>query len=151
MTDIKTKFKILQDTLKLKKKILLQILTITENQHYMLLSSEKNDNLANLFTEMNNEKQKLIDELLKSDSFFQSTFDEIGEEFEQFALNNKDLINEMKAQIKNVIDLDVKIRIQEQRNKEQTTKITISKKINLPKTSKNYLLNQYKKNNKKTD
>lgn len=144
--EIEIKVKLLMDVLAVKLRTLTQILNITENQESLLLSDDTSGALSVFFDGMSREKQVLIDEVTKADNLFQSAFNEISEDFERFAQGNKELVVGLQEGIKRVMDVDIKIRVMEQRNRELVSKHKKGGKIAVPKASKGYLLEQYKKN-----
>ncbi len=152
MTDKRYNLNILLDILKTKRHFLLQILNLTENQEAILFISEKEGNaempeLSMMFNEMNNEKQKLIDQVINTDNIFQSTFDQMAEWFNEHAEMLKPQIKELQEKIKEVVDIDVKIRVQEQKNKELVERLRPKQKINTAMAKRGYLLKKYESNN----
>ncbi len=144
---MEAKFNLLFDILSKKKEALSQILNLTINQETVLLSNEETPELNVFFNEMSKEKQKLIDEVINADNFFQSTFNEMSEWFDKNANQYGEQVKKLQEQIKSVIDVDVKIRLQEQKNKELASKVRNKPKIHALKASKSYILNKYKSNN----
>lgn len=142
MEEFLLKIRLLTDIVGKKKQVLNQILDITENQETVLLQPKPE---ITLFNEMNMEKQNHIQTVLQADDFFQNVFDSIKEIFEKNAKNCADEIKQLQAEIKAVIDLDIKIRVKEQRNKMLLPKPVTSLK-GVP--NKKYVLEQYQKNKK---
>ncbi len=144
---IKPRLSLLLDILKKKRKVLELILSISENQNVVLHSLDYNT-ASSYFSEMSSEKQTHIDEVLSCDSVFQSLFEDIKDVLDVIPPEFKPLIAGIQAEIKAVMDLDIKIRVQEEKNKEQFDKLTkISKPLNALK--KDYVLDKYKENSGK--
>jgi len=101
-----------------------------------------------MFREMNDEKQKLIDMVINSDNLFQSLFESSTEDFNINAESYKPQIKELQDLIRKVMDIDVKIRVQEQKNKDLIASQYPRTKIKTTKVSKGSLLKKYENNNK---
>jgi len=130
-----------------KRQDLTQILTISENQETILISDMTSDEKGVFFVAMNEEKQRLIDEVIKSDDMFQDIFNGIKDVFEDKAKENKDGIHALQAEIKWLIEMDVKIRLQEEKNKSRLQRLNKdAKKIDLSQAAKDYVYKQYGKN-----
>ena len=97
---------------------------------------------------MNDEKQKLIDLVISSDNLFQSVFESSTEDFNLNAEAYKPQIKELQDLIRKVMDVDVKIRVQEQKNKDLIASQYPRTKIQAAKVSKGNLLKKYESNNK---
>jgi hypothetical protein len=149
---METSFRLLLDVLGKKKRALAQILNITENQGALLVSrrAEETDpeTCRLLFHGMNEEKQRLIDEVLKADTVFQDVFGGLGPEFERRAEAYPLLVRGLQGNIKEVMDLDVKIRLQERTNRTLSAKPVSKSKTEAPQAVKNYMLDRYKENSK---
>ena len=145
MEELLLKMNLMVDILAKKKQALNQILDITENQETILLQP-KSDELMVMFNEMNLEKQEYIQVVLQADDFFQNTFKDIKSNFEHNAEKYKDEVRDLQNKIKEIIDIDVKIRVKEERNKMLLPKFSTNLKIKAPKASKSYMLEQYAKN-----
>ncbi len=160
MSGFETKLNLLRDLLQKKKAFLMQILSITENQESILVAEfeiAKSDVTAvdGMFSQMNDEKQKLIDELIHSDRFFDKVFKEISPEFEMRAPSYKPIIFIIQDLIRQVTDLDVKVRVQEQKNKLAIRKVDsrtdprlLKGKADFTKASKDYMIKQYESKKK---
>lgn len=145
MEEFGLKLNLLADILDKKTKALEQILNITENQR-IVLEQPSDEGMIAMFNEMALEKQKHVDVVLNADTFFQSVFNDIKQNFDELAQSYLDKIKELQDRIRRVMDLDVAIRVREERNKELLPEARIKK---IPKTvNKNYILEQYAKNNK---
>jgi len=130
-----------------KKALLERISAITENQENILLSPyAESDEGAMLFSGLNEEKHKLIELVLQADDLFQNLFDSIKEEFEARAQDFKEEIRTLKNEIKEVVELDAKIRIREEKNRMLLEKLKPKNKPEISGTSKAYVLKQYQKN-----
>lgn len=140
------KIRLLGDTLVKKRELLCQILGITENQETILIYNQESSELSEMFLEMNEEKQKLINELLQADTFFQKIFNDISPEFEENSVRHKSEILKLQELIRLVTDLDVKIRIQERKNRDAIRRSGSKAKIPVPKAPKDYVLKQYELN-----
>lgn len=156
MNSFEIKLEVLADTLDKKQDILQQILTITENQESILIAEKDAPeaelaSLSSMFLQMNDEKQKLIDKLLSSDTFFENVFREISDDFEARAEAHKPIIGKMQASIRRVTDLDVKIRLQEQRNRDVMQFEKPAKTADFTKASRSYMIKQYEKNNEREE
>jgi len=156
--DINAKLNILRDILVKKKSSLAQILSITENQSEVLRCQEGNVEIQSMFSQMNIEKQSFIDSVINADNLFQSMFDEMADELTNTTTDYRESIILLQNLIREVTDIDVKIRVAEQKNKElilqkqnkdkrePNNQNNSGVKINVPKVSKNYLLKQYESN-----
>ncbi|MCL2375763.1 MAG: hypothetical protein FWC76_00065 [Defluviitaleaceae bacterium] len=109
-----TKLTLLQDILDKKHGALVAVLNISENQETLYLSTSSDERNAFLL-EMSKEKQKQIDDVLACDEVFQSIFDSIADEFEEESAKHEEKIRHLQFSINEVLDLDMKIRAQEER------------------------------------
>ena len=147
MDDFQTKLNILTDMLIKKKALLTQIETITENQEGILLSPfAAGEEGALFFNGLNDEKQKLIELVLEADRLFQKMFDDSKDEFDNRAGDFKDEIQALKDHIKEIVELDSRIRIREEKNKMLLEKTRPKKKIDTSGANKSHVLKQYEKN-----
>lgn len=148
----KVNFNLLEDILIKKRGFLEQILNLTVNQETILLCEEKSDEYSIMFREMNDEKQTLIDLVINSDNVFQNLFDSSIDDFNKNAENYKPQIKSLQGLVKEVMDMDIKIRVQEQKNKDLiSNQYPRAKKIQTAKVSKGSLLKRYENNNKPKD
>ena len=150
MVEFSLKLNLLSDILERKKKALEQILNITENQE-VVLNQGKSSELVDMFNEMAGEKQKYVEIVLQADILFQKTFGELKSYFESMAEQHLKEIKILQTQISSIMDLDVAIRVKEKRNKELADSRRSVHKIQTPKVSKNYMLQQYENNKKNKD
>jgi len=146
MTDFSVKMDMLISSLKDKNEALTLILNITENQ-YQLLATDKDANMWELFTNMNEVKQGHIDRVVELDRLFQGVFDTICENFEDKAKETIEKTAALQSLINEALELDVKIRAGEQKNRAE-----LSRQKRAPKpvveASKSALLKKYEKNKK---
>ncbi|MBR1738462.1 MAG: hypothetical protein IJ736_15895 [Firmicutes bacterium] len=149
MRNFDVKIKILTDNLDRKKELLKQIEAITEKQE-MFFTTLKGEDRNYMLEQAVNEKQKIIDELMKIDEAFLSTFKTFNGELNE----NRDIyaaeIEKMKKKIKEVTDIDVRIRVREERNRRIFTEVRLENQNQIKglKASKDYILKQYEKNSK---
>ena len=118
--NFETKLAILADILDKKRSALLAILAICENQESMYAtpaSSERRDFLVGL----GKEKQEKIDEVLVCDQVFQQIFEGIGDIFETEGQNYPEKVRKLQDDIKEVLEIDIKIRAQEEKTKALAT------------------------------
>ncbi|MDR1688110.1 MAG: hypothetical protein LBS21_05805 [Clostridiales bacterium] len=147
MDNFETQLKLLFEILVKKKQALTQILTISENQETILVSKMEPDEISSFFVAMNDEKQGLIDEVIKTDDLFQSIFDGVKAVFEEKAKEFKPRVSALQDEIKALIEMDTKIRLQEEKNKSQLARLNrTTRKIDLSQAAKDYVLKQYEKN-----
>jgi len=127
-----------------KAHMLQSILNITNNQETVIKLEEDSQEIRTLFVQMSLEKQKLADKILDNDQIFNTTFENL-ENFEENAKNHKDKIKILQTKVKLATDLDVKIRIAEEHNKNLLTQKRPKTKIsNL--ANKKAIVNKYKSN-----
>jgi hypothetical protein len=110
------KIKILTDILEKKEIYLDKIYNLTANIKTILLSKMQGGEANEALGAMYKEKQVLIDEVIKSDGFFESTFQKLDGIFEKNAKLYKKEIEYMQKKIKSIMDLDSKIRLEEKNN-----------------------------------
>jgi len=145
--NFESKLVLLQEILNKKFNALNFILSISENQEQLYLSSPS-DTRRDFLSEMAKEKQKQIDEVLTCDAVFQSIFDGIAEEFVEKGRIYSEQMQAIQTLIKKVLELDIKIRAQEEKSR-----LTLKQNIEQPavaikSTNKNYILEQYRKQSK---
>lgn len=150
MNEIEVKLDILESSINKKIEILNQIYNITENQElfFRTLSGDEREEYLSSATE---EKQKLIDEILRIDTVFISTFESFNGMLNENRNQYRERILGIQEKIKEVMDIDIKIRAKESRNKQ----LFIPKRdisgpvIKALKASKGYVIEQYAKNTMK--
>jgi len=141
-----TKLALLQEILNKKQVALFSILNISENQETLYLSPPSEERREFLL-EMGKEKQKQIDDVLACDEVFQRIFDSIAEEFTEKKDEYTEKIRRLQFSINEVLELDVKIRAQEEKGKAIVSenfakKPAVQSDINPANTS--YILSKYK-------
>lgn len=117
MDPIETQLNLLCDCLQKKEKALTEVLNITENQHTVLNSGMAADEAKSFFVQMNREKQVFIETILQCDNFFEGILKEIGPTLDVNPALYKTSILELQGLIKKVMDIDVKIRVCEDKNR----------------------------------
>jgi len=147
MDDFAVHLRLLFDILVKKKQALTQILTISENQETVLLSKMQPEEISAFFIAMNGEKQSLIESVINSDNLFQDIFGQIKDVFDEKAAEYKEDIANLQAEIKLLIEMDTRIRLQEEKNKSHLARMNKNaKKIDLSQAAKDYVIKQYGKN-----
>ena len=147
--DFDATMRMLIDVLQAKARTLTQVLTITENQENMLLSDEMGEEMASLWRGINQEKQTLIREVQQADTTFQNLFALFGDDFEVYAEAHKEELSALQEWVRRVMDLDVKIRVQEKRNRTLTGKPHKGTKKEVTEASRRYITRQYAQNKDK--
>jgi len=146
-----TKLALLQEIIDKKRAALQAILAICENQEQIYLAPPS-ETKREFLIEMGKEKQKQIDEIITCDAVFQRVFDEVGADFEEKSKPYAEQARKLQSDIKEVLELDVKIRAQEQKNmplvRPNTGAERLQKESQINTTSVNYILEQYKNNKK---
>lgn len=150
MNEIEVKLDILESSINKKIEILNQIYNITENQELFVksLSGQEREDYLKSAAE---EKQKLIDEILRIDTVFISTFESFNGMLNENRKLYRDRILMIQDKIKEVMDIDVKIRVKEERNRQL---FIPNNNINTPvvkglKANRSYIIEQYAKNTTK--
>ena len=148
---VETKLSILSQCLEKKEGALSQILAITENQSTLLAVENADESIHAIFREMNREKQVLIDTVIACDKVFEKMFSELGEDFAGRAQPYKASVAALQALIRRVMDIDVKIRLQENANKSLSQHTALPQKpiIKGLKADRKTLAREYGKNAKK--
>ena len=150
MDSFSVQLRVLSEMLDKKKAALAQIISITENQENILLSPyAESDGGALFFNGLNDEKHKLIGLVTEADDLFQNLFDSIKEEFEARAPEFKDAIDALKQSIREVVDLDSKIRVREEKNRMLIERAKPRRKPPVSGVSRAHLIQQYQKNKTK--
>jgi hypothetical protein len=111
-----TKLALLQEILDKKQAALTIVLNISENQETLYLSPPSEERREFLM-EMGKEKQNQIDEVMACDEVFQSIFDGMADEFAIKGRDHKEKVEKLQISINEVLELDVKIRAQEEKSK----------------------------------
>ncbi len=145
--EISLKMKFLTSVLEKKAELLKQIYNITENQE-LFERTLTGDDYDILVKEAVKEKQKIIEEVIAADNIFMKTFGEFKGALNKNQDKFKSEIKQMQNKIREVSDIDFKIRAKEHRAKQgiQVRPAVLSQKIKTLKSSKNYILDKYRKN-----
>jgi hypothetical protein len=117
MNDFMLYLRMLESVLFEKQDSLEQILAIAENQATVLKSGLSPLAQA-MCAGMNDEKQSLIESVIKSDVVFETIFKEIADIFESNAPGCKEIIERLQSRIKKATATDALIRVQEARNED---------------------------------
>jgi len=152
---LQTKINILQDILDKKRALMEQILNICENTEQIFNAPQERNQHKEILQEMGLEKQALIDKILEYDEIFQKIFDDIRPDFELNFEKYPKQIERLQLAIKEVFELDSKIRIRENKAREKLLANAVLSpkkhiKTKTTTTNRNYILNQYKNNSKKS-
>lgn len=123
MDPIEVKLNVLIDGMDKKEEALNEIADITENQSTVLESGLSRDEIMTFIVQMNREKQTQIQTVLCCDSLFEQILKEIGPELDARTESYKPQIAALQTRIKRVMDLDVGIRVCEERNNDKLRRI----------------------------
>lgn len=148
MEEIKQKLNYLISLLDEKKTLLIQILNITENQE-LFCKQLYGETKESFLKDSLKEKQILISKISIIDNTFITTFNSFNGDLNKNSSLFKDTLFLMKQKIKQITDLDIKIRLKENNNKIFFNQTTIMSKPRIIKSSKTYIINEYAKNSKK--
>lgn len=107
---------IMINSLKKKKNVLQQIVAYNNEQESIVMASEFD---GDKFQKNMEDKSDCIDELNMLDDGFQSVYDRVKSELQEYKLNHKDDIFILQQLIKEVTSLSATIQAQESRNKLQ--------------------------------
>ena len=154
--------KLLNDILAKKTEELEIVAAISENQETLIESpydwddSPKMEERTFIFKEMSAEKQKHIDEVLNCDNVFQSIYDAAKDKIELNASAYKEYLTQLQQHIEVVLELDVRIRAQETKNRtilqnrhaEMRAASRQAEQKSVSDEEKNRILLKYKQNNK---
>ncbi|MCL2499656.1 MAG: hypothetical protein FWE90_04875 [Defluviitaleaceae bacterium] len=113
---METQLSILLEGLINKEKALTEIVNITDNQRTVIESGLTPTEVRVFLTEMNKEKQQFIDRVKGCDTLFEAMLKDIGAELDARQHMYKPQVAELQKYIRRVMDLDVKIRLQEEDN-----------------------------------
>jgi signal recognition particle GTPase len=113
---METQLTILLEGLVNKENALTEIVNITDNQRTVIESGLPPAEVRGFLMEMNKEKQQFIDRVKGGDSMFETMLKEIGAELDARQHMYKPQVAELQKHIRRVMDLDVKIRLQEEKN-----------------------------------
>ncbi|MCL2168936.1 MAG: hypothetical protein FWB74_02795 [Defluviitaleaceae bacterium] len=153
LKNFQTKLAILADILGKKKAALLDVLAISENQE-SLYASPATPKRRDFLMEMGKEKQNHIDTVLQCDEVFQGIFQGISETFTARGKEFGPEVKLLQDGIHEVLQLDIKIRAQEEKVKAAAAAAwagigRVDAETGEPiVANKNYILEQYKNNNR---
>ena len=116
MDSIDVELKVLIECLKKKEKALSQIAAITENQGFVLASNLPHEELYPFFMQMNVEKNDFIQLVIQCDEVFENVLKKIGPTLDAETSKYGDEVRIMQDLIRVVMDLDVQIRVGEDKN-----------------------------------
>jgi hypothetical protein len=119
MNNMETKLNLLIDGLRKKEQALLEIVSITENQGTVLESELPAEEAQAFVTQMNREKQVHIQVVIQCDNMFESVLKEIGKKLDKEVDLYKPQVQVIQEHIKKVMDLDVKVRVLEDKNNQR--------------------------------
>ena len=144
-----TEIRVMRDVLDKKQAALSQILAICENQETLYRHPPSAERTA-FSKEIAVEKQRLIETVLECDDVFQAIFTRLKPTFEAEAEKQPALITALQARIKEVMETDVKIRAQEERNKQLLAAEGANRSFTAPQAPvvtkpRAYVLDQYAK------
>jgi len=145
--NFETNINLLQEILDKKLSTLTAVLTICENQEQLYLSPPS-ETRREFLLEMGKQKQIMIDEIVACDAVFQRIFDGIIDNFEENAKNFAEKARHLQNCIKEAIELDVKIRAQEQKSRMMAKESFGKEAAVINPANTNYILNQYRSHNK---
>ena len=111
-----TQLNIMLEGLKKKASALAEILSITENQQTVIKSELPLEGVRRLVFSMNEEKQAAIKIVIECDNMFEKMLKDIGGELEATQHLYKPQVQVMQEHIKQVMSLDVKVRVTEEEN-----------------------------------
>ena len=123
MDPVETKLNILIDGMKKKSQALTEIKSITENQGTVLASALKKDEILAFIVQMNREKQVNIQTVIDCDNLFEKILKEIGPELDANQHLYGPQINAIQEMIRVVMDLDVSIRVLEDKNNDKMKRL----------------------------
>jgi len=115
MEDFAVTLKLLSEILLKKKEALITVLNICENEETVFLHGNICD--SDILREMALQKQKYIDIVLDADNIFTNVFERIHDEMEEKCVKFPAEFSRVKHLINEVCELDVKIRLREEKNK----------------------------------
>ena len=131
MESIDVELRVLIECLKKKEKSLSQIASITENQGLVLSSELPHEEIYSFFMQMNVGKQEFIQVVLDCDEVFENVLQKIGPKLDEDPSKYTEEVRTLQDLIRVVMDLDVQIRVMEDKNStyltEELDKITENK------------------------
>ena len=111
-----TQLNIMLEGLKKKASALAEVLSISENQQTVIKSELPLEGVRQLIFDMNEEKQAAVKIVIECDNMFEIMLKDIGQELEATQHLYKPQVKVMQEHIKQVMGLDVKIRVTEEEN-----------------------------------
>jgi len=114
---------VLLDGMKKKEQALTEIVNITENQRTVIESGLPIEEVRGFMVEMNKEKHFFIEQVKGCDNMFEAVLKEIGTELDEKQHLYKTQVGQLQAFIRRVMDLDVKVRVQEEKNNQMLTEL----------------------------
>lgn len=132
-----------------KIEILSIILNITKSQGIVFKEQEGIDSFINMSI---NEKQSLINELISIDEMFLNIFESFKGALNQNKNMFKEDIRQIQNKIQKIADIDINIRLQEEKNKQLVNNniaLSSKNKVKTLKMSKEEMLKKYINNTKK--
>lgn len=132
-----------------KIEILSIILNVTKSQGIVFKEQEGIDSFINMSI---NEKQALINELISIDEMFLNIFESFKGALNQNKNIFKEDIRQIQNKIQKIADMDINIRLQEEKNKQLVNNniaLSSKNKVKTLKMSKEEILKKYINNTKK--
>lgn len=132
-----------------KIEILSIILNVTKSQGIVFKEQEGIDSFINMSI---NEKQSLINELISIDEMFLNIFESFKGALNQNKNIFKEDIRQIQNKIQKIADMDINIRLQEEKNKQLVNNniaLSSKNKVKTLKMSKEEMLKKYINNTKK--
>lgn len=132
-----------------KIEILSIILNVTKSQGIVFKEQEGIDGFINMSI---NEKQSLINELISIDEMFLNIFESFKGALNQNKNIFKEDIRQIQNKIQKIADMDINIRLQEEKNKQLVNNniaLSSKNKVKTLKVSKDEMLKKYINNTKK--
>jgi hypothetical protein len=121
MDPIESKLDLLMDGIQKKAEALTEIQNITDNQSDILDSDLPYDETMRFIVQMNIEKQIHIQSVIRCDNLFELLLKEIGPQLDADQHVYVRQINALQEWIRRVMDIDVSIRVTEEKNNEAMT------------------------------
>ena len=119
-----TQIQILVDGLAKKETALREIVNITDNQRTVIESGLPPNEIRAFLLEMNQEKQAFILQVKGCDNLFESILKEVGPELDARQDLYKPQVAQMQQLIRRIMDLDVKVRVQEEENNQKLAEVS---------------------------
>ena len=121
MDSIKIELQVLIECLRKKEQALKQIADITENQGFVLSSGAPHDEIYSYFMQMNTEKQTFIQKVMQCDEVFTNMLEKIGPTLDADPKKYREQVITLQDLIRAVTDVDVRIRVIEDKNTQVLT------------------------------